>query len=117
MPSHVHLLFSPQRRNLVQIMRDLKSKTGYAIARRRNVDGPVWQDRYFDTIIRQVRNFWQKLEYIHRNPVEAGLVSKAEEWPWSSYRHYLRKGDGPVALDLVEFPSDGNHFLWPAPWR
>jgi REP element-mobilizing transposase RayT len=31
-PTHVHLLFSPQGRNLIQIMRDLKSKTGYAIA-------------------------------------------------------------------------------------
>jgi putative transposase len=117
MPTHVHLLFSPQNRNLIQIMRDLKSKTGYAVAQRRNVPGPVWQERYFDTIIRQVRNFWQKLEYIHRNPVEAGLVSEPEEWRWSSYRQYMKKTEGQVALDPVEFPADGEHDLWPAPWR
>jgi putative transposase len=117
LPTHVHLLFSPQSRNLIQIMRDLKSKTGYTIARRRNAAGPIWQERYFDTIIRQVRNFWQKLEYIHRNPVEAGLVRRPEEWRWSSYRHYMKDGEGPIALDPVEFPSDGEHYLWPAPWR
>ena len=117
MPTHVHLLFSPQGRNLIQIMRDLKSKTGFSIARRRDVPGPFWQERYFDTIIRQVRNFWQKLEYIHRNPVESGLVSTPEEWNWSSYRQYVKKEEGFVALDPVEFPSDGDHFLWPAPWQ
>src|SRR6266446_10175464 len=78
LPTHVHLLFSPQSQNLIQIMRDLKSKTGYAIAQRRKIPGPIWQERYFDTIVRQVRNFWQKLEYIHRNPVEAGLVSEPQ---------------------------------------
>jgi putative transposase len=117
MPTHVHLLFSPQNQNLIQIMRDLKSKTGYAIAQRRNIPGPIWQERYFDTIVRQVRNFWQKLEYIHRNPVEAGLVSEPQEWHWSSYRQYVKKSEGLAVLDSVEFPSDGGHFLWPAPWR
>jgi putative transposase len=117
MPTHVHLLFSPQNQNLIRIMRDMKSKTGYAIAQRRNVAGSVWQERYFDTIIRRVRNFWEKLEYIHRNPVEASLVENPEAWRWSSYRHYTKKGEGPIALDPAEFPSNGDHFLWPAPWR
>jgi REP element-mobilizing transposase RayT len=116
LPTHVHLLFSPQSRNLIQIMRDLKSKTGYTIAQERKVAGPIWQERYFDTIIRQVRNLWEKVEYIHRNPVEAGLV-KSPEWRWSSYREYAEKGTGPVGIDSVEFPSDDDHYLWPAPWR
>jgi putative transposase len=117
MPTHLHLLLSPHNKNLVQIMRGLKSRTGFEIARGRGLHGPIWQERYFDTIIRRVRNFWQKLEYIHRNPVEADLVNKPEEWSWSSCRHYFKKGEGPIALDPVEFPSDGDHFLWPAPWR
>ena len=31
----------------------------------------------------------EKLKYIHRNPVRAGLVETPEEWPHSSYRTYL----------------------------
>src|SRR5258708_37573454 len=61
LPTHVHLLFSPQSRNLIQIMRDLKSKTGYTIAQRRNVAGPIWQKRDFATIVRQFRNSCQTL--------------------------------------------------------
>jgi putative transposase len=117
MPTHVHLLFPPHNKDLVGAMRDLKSRTGYDLARMRDVRGPIWQERYFDTIIRRVRNFRQKLEYIHRNPVEAGLVKNPEDWSWSSYRHYVKRGSSPITLDPVEFPSDGDHFLWPAPWR
>jgi len=117
MPTHLHLLLSPHNKNLVQIMRDLKSRTEYEIAKGRGAHGPFWQERYFDTIIRRVRNFWEKLEYIHRNPVEAGLVRNPEEWQWSSYRHYVKNGEGLITLDPTEFSSDPDHFLWPAPWR
>ena len=117
MPTHVHLLFSPHNKDIVRIMRDLKSRTGYEIARTRGARGPIWQERYFDTIVRRVHNFWQKLEYIHRNPVEAGLVMNQEDWEWSSYRHYIKKGEGLITLDPAEFSSDPDHFLWPAPWR
>ena len=117
MPTHLHLLLSPHNKNLIEIMRELKSKTGFEIARGRRLYGPIWRERYFDTIIRRVRNFWQKLEYIHRNPVEAGLVKNPEDWQWSSHRHYAKNGQNLMALDPVGFPSDGDHFLWPAPWR
>jgi putative transposase len=117
MPTHVHLLISPQKQNLIRVMRDLKSKTGFVIARGRSVSGPIWQARYFDTIIRRVRDFWQKLEYIHNNPVEAKLVGSPEEWKWSSYRQIAKKESSPIAVDPVDLPADGNHLLWPAPWR
>jgi len=117
MPSHLHLLVSPQKQGLIRVMRDLKSKTGFDITRRRKIHGPIWQERYFDNIIRRVRDFWQKLEYIRRNPVEAGLVGNPEEWKWSSYRQIANKAGGPIEVDPVDFPADGDHLLWPATWR
>src|SRR5216683_6346967 len=117
MPTHVHLLLYPHNKDLIRIMRNFKSKTGYEISQARGRHGTFWQERYFDTIIRRVRNFWEKLEYIHRNPVEAGLVEKKEDWPWSSYRHYDKKGAIRIPVDPVGFPSEGDEFLWPAPWR
>jgi putative transposase len=117
MPTHVHLLLHPHNKDLTQIMRNFKSRTGYEILRARAGHGPFWQDGYFDAIIRRVRNFWEKLEYVHRNPVEAGLAEKQEDWAWSSYRHYLGEGTVPVPVDPVGFSSDGEEFLWPAPWR
>ena len=117
MPTHLHMLLAPHNKDLVRIMRDLKSKTGFEIARGRGSPGAIWQEGYFDTIVRRVRNFWQKMEYIHRNPIEAGLVKNPEDWKWSSYRHYIKKGEGLITLDPAEFSSDPDHFLWPAPWR
>ena len=117
MPTHVHLLLHPHNKDLIQLMRNLKSRTGFTISQARAAAGPIWQERYFDTIIRHVRNFWQKLEYIHRNPVEAKLVENRDDWPWSSSCHYYSKGTVAVPVDPVGFSSDGNEFLWPAPWR
>jgi hypothetical protein len=73
--------------------------------------------KYFDFILRRVKDFWEKMEYIHRNPVEAGLVIRPEEWKWSSCGHYFKTGMVPVIPDPVGLPVDGNELLWPAPWR
>jgi REP element-mobilizing transposase RayT len=43
-----------------------------------------WQDESFDHWVRNPAE-WQKIKsYIERNPVTAGLVSRPEDWPWSS---------------------------------
>jgi hypothetical protein len=44
------------------------------------------------------RHLLQVTRYIHRNPLEAGLVDRAEDWPWSSYHGYLDRLDGPPWL-------------------
>jgi hypothetical protein len=34
--------------------------------------------------VRRVKEYYEKVEQIHLNPVRAGLVKRAEEWQWSS---------------------------------
>jgi hypothetical protein len=36
---------------------------------------------------------------MHRNPVKRGLVAKPEDWPWSSFRHYLYGEEGIVEIE------------------
>ena len=43
----------------------------------------------------------EKLRYMHRNPVTRSLVEKPEDWPWSTYRHYLLDEPGPVRISLI----------------
>jgi putative transposase len=117
MPDHAHLLLRPKTVSLIRIMRDLKSRTGFALCKSRNVRGPFWQRSYFDFICRRTRDFSAKLEYIHQNPGSAGLVDQPQNWPWSSYRHYARLGDAPLVPDFIDFSGDPNELLWPAPWR
>ena len=44
------------------------------------------------------RHLLQVTRYIHRNPVEAQLVLRPEDWPWSSYRGYLDRLEAPFWL-------------------
>jgi putative transposase len=41
----------------------------------------------------------EKLRYMHRNPVQRGLVASPELWRWSSFRAYLFGEAGPVAVN------------------
>ena len=50
---------------------------------------------------------WQKINYIHANPVRAGLVSSAKDYPWSSFASFYSRGDEPLKVDREWFwPED-----------
>ena len=42
---------------------------------------------------------WQKINYIHANPVKAGLVGSAKDYYWSSFRSFHSQEDEPIAVD------------------
>lgn len=113
MPDHLHLLLSPRGRDLPMLMRNIKSCSGFRLQRARQCSGPLWQARYFDNIIRHVKDFWEKLEYIHRNPVEAALASEVEGWRWSSYVAWQRGSNSDVPVDPIDLPADREALLWP----
>ncbi len=49
---------------------------------------------------------WQKINYIHANPVRGGLVKSARDYPWSSFRSFYSLGDEPLAVDHDWWWSD-----------
>ena len=50
---------------------------------------PFWQREYWDRFIRNEHHFNQALNYVHNNPLKAGLCENIEDWPWSSaYKTY-----------------------------
>jgi REP element-mobilizing transposase RayT len=49
------------------------------------------QQRYYDFNVRNYPQFVEKLRYLHRNPVKAGLCERPEDWQWSSFRHYANR--------------------------
>ncbi|HWE36421.1 MAG TPA: transposase [Isosphaeraceae bacterium] len=100
MPDHVHAIvhlpapdqlshFMKQwkQRSSVQIKRFLRAElTAYAAALDPTV--PTWQPRYYDFNLYSPWKVEEKLLYMHLNPVRAGLVARAVDWPWSSARYY-----------------------------
>ena len=43
---------------------------------------PVWQEEFFDHLLRSQESYEQKWEYVSQNPVRKGLVRSVEEWQW-----------------------------------
>jgi REP element-mobilizing transposase RayT len=72
---------------------------------RRGAEGELWQPRFFDRALRSVKEYNEKVEYIHLNPVRAGLVSRPEDWSrpaGSSYNEYAgMSGDESVSRRTV----------------
>ena len=97
MPEHVHLLLSePKQQLLSNTMRVLKGETSKRLKGDRK---QFWQPRYYDFNVLTHRKHVEKLKYIHRNPVERGLVARPEDWPWSSFRHYLTGEPGRIEIE------------------
>jgi REP element-mobilizing transposase RayT len=44
---------------------------------------PVWQCRFFDHVLRSDESYAQKWNYVRDNPVRAGLVTNADDWPYA----------------------------------
>lgn len=84
MADHVHALLTPHVQ-VARLMRGLKRETA-VIANRilARVGRRFWQDESYDHWIRSPAEFGRVKLYIEWNPVKAGLVSRPEDWPWSS---------------------------------
>ena len=105
MPEHVHLLVSePAREALADAMHFLK----LSFTKRLHNKGAFWQKRYYDRNVRDAEEFDEKLAYIHRNPVQRGLVKEPAGWKWSSFRHYALREVGPVRIDPSGPPAIGS---------
>src|SRR3974390_1550126 len=96
MPEHVHLLVSePERATLARAIQALKQSVSQKL---NGHHGHFWQARYYDFNVLSAAKRVEKLKYIHLNPVQRGLVSRREDWLWSSYRHYALGEAGPVLI-------------------
>ena len=58
-----------------------------------------WQHRYYDGNVYGEKVRSEVIRYMHRNPVVRGLVAKAEDWPWSSFRQDANGRVGGVEIE------------------
>lgn len=100
MNSHYHLLVHTPRGNLSRAMRHLNGVYTQRYNRSYRTDGPLFRGR-FKAIVVDADNYLATLSrYIHLNPVTTGIVTRAERYPWSSYRAYLGHVNRPDWLHL-----------------
>ena len=98
MTNHVHLLATPQ-------FNDSISKTFQSVGRRYvqyfnftyQRSGTLWEGRYRATVVDSEQYLLTLMRYIELNPVRAGMVASAQDYPWSSYCRNALGESGPNA--------------------
>jgi len=125
MSSHLHMIVSTNGKPLQSIVRDLKKYTSReiikaiknssesrnhwmlkkfeyaAIRTKRGGNYKVWQDGFHPIQLDTNEMIDQRLQYIHQNPVVAGIVDREESYIYSSAKDY-HGGKGLIELDMID---------------
>lgn len=98
MTNHYHLLLETPEGNLSEGMRQLNGVYTQHVNRTHRRVGHVFQGRYKAILVERDAHLLELARYVVLNPVRAGIVNDAADWPWSSHRPML--GVTPVPLWL-----------------
>jgi putative transposase len=103
MSNHVHWIVIPsQPDSLAKAFGDAHGRYAHYANALRNRSGHFWQNRFFSCAL-ETSHLWAALRYVERNPLRAGLVAAAEEWPWSSAAARTGSVSWPDWLDVGDW--------------
>ncbi len=84
MANHFHLILKPDsQEGLQKVLKPLHMRYAQHINKLKGWKGHLWQGRFFSSALDDVY-IWSAIRYVERNPVRAKMVTKAEDYPWSS---------------------------------
>jgi putative transposase len=108
MPNHVHLVAIPAKaESLPLTLRLVHGRYANYFNSRYRSSGHLWQGRYYSCPL-DGTHLWAALRYTELNPVRAGMVPAAEEFPWSSAAVHCGSAGRDSFVDLAP---------WAAEWR
>ena len=97
MSNHVHLLTKPgSEESLFKMMQGLTLCYTQHINRTYRRTGRLWESRYHSCIVDQEKYLWAVARYIEQNPVRAGMVQRAEDYPYSSARAHVNSSEDDI---------------------
>lgn len=104
MPDHFHLISNPRDGHIKEFIGALKSLSAKDILSLRKHVRPrtgrqVWQESFKAMPLWSGWMIWQKINYIHANPVKAGLVRSAKDCRWSSFNSYYSQAPALIPID------------------
>ena len=90
MDNHIHLLATPATEGgLSSMMQAMGRSYVRYFNGRAGRTGTLWEGRYRSTVIEAERYLFPCMVYMDLNPVRAGMVHAPQDFPWSSYAHYV----------------------------
>jgi len=109
MSNHLHLLASPaDGQGLSRMMQWIGRHYVPYFNHKYERTGTLWQGRFKATVIDSERYLMTCSRYIELNPVRAGMVPTADDYPWSSYQHHVGIKSDPVVTDHALYWALGN---------
>jgi putative transposase len=85
MPNYVHILMTiPGELSIERAVQLIKGGFSFRAKKELGFTGEVWQKGFSEVGVRDRKNFLEHRRYIDNNPVEAGLASSPEEFPFGS---------------------------------
>lgn len=101
MPDHVHLVVTPASGQRISKTAQLvKGRFSHRFNQQTGSSGALWQSRYHERTLFTEEALSAAMEYVHQNPVAAGMVADAAQYPWSS-------ANGRYPTDLEAFLGSG----------
>lgn len=91
MSNHYHLLVQTPDANLSRAMRHLNGVYTQRYNKNHHCDGQLFRGRFKAILVDADSYLLELLRYIHRNPIEAGLVESLQKYNFSSHKGYLSK--------------------------
>jgi len=99
MPDHYHVLLTLRGGSCVsEVVRAVHSVFAKECRRATGTQGRVWQKRFYDRVVRSESDLHEKLDYVHGNPVRAGLAESPGDYVRSSFA-FWDSGRGVVSCD------------------
>lgn len=106
MPNHFHMVLYPLGdRDMSRWMHWLLTTHVHAHRRRHETTGRIWQGRFKAPPVQKDDHLLVVMRYVERNPLRAGLVARAQDWPWSSLRPRLAREHGLLSPSPVPLPD------------
>lgn len=96
--NHYHILLETPAGNLSQIMRHINGAYTIYFNIKRKRAGHLFQGRFKSILVEADEYAMELSRYIHLNPVRAGIVTRPEEFQWSSYRYFIGQDKTPEWL-------------------
>lgn len=114
MTNHLHLAAVPEKADaLCKVFKPVHLRYAQHVNAAHGFTGHVWQGRFFSCALDEA-HYIRALRYVERNPVRAGMVERAEEYPWSSAAGHCGLCSDVFAPDaawLTQITGDWRMFL------
>lgn len=114
MGNHVHFVAVPlYEDSLARALKQTHMRYSHYFNNKKGQSGHLWQGRFYSCCLDEAHLF-AAVRYVENNPVRAGLVMRAEDYPWSSAASHVSGGENPILskdLPLLEMIGDWREYL------